>query len=68
MPIPKAETVARARAALEARGGIRIPTGWLQPEAAQALKALVAAGYAETRVGAIAQALLDAQRKVMRRK
>lgn len=67
MTSTNAERVAKARQALTQRGGRRIPTGWLQPDAARALDALVAAGYAPSATGAIAQALLDAQRKIARR-
>lgn len=67
MPTTNAQRVAKARAKLTEAGGRRIPTGWLQPDAAAAIDALVAAGYAPTATGAIAQALLDAQRKIGRK-
>lgn len=44
-----------------------MPNGYLQPEAAQALDALVATGYALSPVAVISAALLDAQRKVNRK-
>lgn len=56
--------VAKSRAALVARGGRRIPTGWLQPAEAQALDLLVATGYGVSPVHAISRALVDAARKV----
>lgn len=56
----------RANAALIARGGRRMPGGHLQPDAAQALAELVAAGYADGAVAVISAALLDARRKMKR--
>ena len=61
----QSQRVARAQAALVARGGRRIG-GYLQPDAAQALESLVASGYARSSVAAISTALLDAQRKITR--
>lgn len=70
MPLTETQSqrVARSNAALLARGGRRIPGGYLQPDAAQALEALVASGYARSLVAAISTALLDAQRKIGRNK
>lgn len=68
MATTNAERVARARQKLLQEGGRRLPTGYLQPNAAAALDALLAAGYATTATGVIAAALLDAQRKVGKRK
>ena len=65
-PLTPAQRVARAQTALVARGGRRIPSGYLQPDAAQALDALVASGYARSPVAAISAALMDAQRKITR--
>lgn len=65
-PLTPAQRVARAQSALVARGGRRMPNGYLQPDAAQALETLVKAGYAASPVAAISTALLDAQRKVKR--
>ena len=65
---PNSQRVAKARQKLVEAGGRRLPTGYLHPEAAAALDALVAAGYAPTATGAISAALLDAQRKVARQK
>jgi len=67
MTTTNAQRVAKARQSLVQRGGRRIPTGYIQPDAAQALEALVSAGYAPSAVGAISQALLDAQRKIARK-
>lgn len=68
-PLTPAQRVARAQAALVARGGRRIG-GYLQPEAAQALQELMDAGYgknrARTAAAVIDRALLDAQRKITR--
>lgn len=60
------QRVAKARQRLTQAGGRRLPTGYLQPDAAAALDALLAAGYAPTIVGVITAALLDAERKVRR--
>ena len=62
-PLTPAQRVARAQTALVARGGRRIPSGYLQPDAAQALESLVQAGYAASPVAAISAALLDAQKR-----
>ena len=43
-----------------------MPSGMLQPEAAQALAALVACGYAASPVAVITTALLDAQKKMVK--
>lgn len=66
--VSASQRVAKARAKLLQEGGRRLPTGYLQPDAASALDALLAAGYAPTTTGVIAAALLDAQRKIARRK
>jgi len=50
---------------LKARGGRRMPSGFLQPSAALALADLVAAGYAKSPVSVISAALLDAHRKMI---
>lgn len=55
-----AQRVKRSQGALIARGGRRMPSGYLQPEAAQALSDLVATGYAPSPVAAISKALLSA--------
>ena len=60
------ERVRRANAALVARGGQRMPAGYLQPSEAQALAELVAAGYAASPVAVIKAALLDALKKIKR--
>lgn len=67
-PLTPAQRVRSAEAALVARGGRRMPNGHLQPDAAQALDALVQAGYAASPVAVISAALLDAQRKITRSK
>ena len=48
---------------LRERGGRRLPGGTLQPDAAQALDALMAAGYAPSATAAIARALLEASKR-----
>jgi len=44
-----------------ARGGQRMPGGYLQPDDAQALRELVAMGYAASPLAAICKALQDAR-------
>lgn len=66
-PSTNSQRVAKARAKLLQEGGRRLPTGYLQPDAAAALDALRAAGFAPTDTGVIAAALLDAARKLGRR-
>lgn len=58
--------VLRANAALLARGGRRMPGGYLQPDAAKALNELVEAGYAPSPLAVIVAALFDARRKIDR--
>ena len=58
--------VAASRERLKAAGGRAIPRGMLQPDAAQALAELLAAGYAPSETGVISTALLDAQKKLNR--
>lgn len=45
---------------LRERGGRRLPGGTLQPDAAAALAALLAAGYAPSATAAISRALIEA--------
>lgn len=45
---------------LRERGGRRLPGGTLQPDAAAALSALLAAGYAPSATAAISRALVEA--------
>lgn len=61
-----AQRVAKAREKLLQDGGKRLPTVYLQPDAANALAALLAAGYGPNVAGVLSAALLDAQRKVAR--
>ena len=56
-----------SRQKLTEAGGKRLPTVYLQPDAAKALQALLDAKYAPTVSGIVSQALLDAARKVARR-
>jgi hypothetical protein len=60
-PMTPSERVRRANAALVARGGQRMPGGYLQPDDAQALRELVAMGYAVSPLAAICKALQDAR-------
>lgn len=62
------QRVAQARERLVAAGGRRLPTCYLQPEAAAALDALLAAGYGSTVAGVLSAALMDAQRKISRQR
>lgn len=62
------ERVARSNAALLARGGRRIPGGYLQPEAAKALAALAQVGYGKNQVDIVSRALVDAQRRISKAK
>lgn len=62
MTTTNAERVAKSRAALVERGGCKIPTGYLQPDAAKAVDYLLAAGYAGTKSAVISRALIDAQK------
>jgi len=63
-----AQRVRKAQQALKERGGLRMPSGYLQPDAAQALSDLVASGYGASPVAVISAALLDAKRKITRSK
>lgn len=67
-PETQTERVARSNAALLARGGRRLPGGYLQPEAAQALADLTQAGYGKNKVDVVSRALLDAQRRLKKAK
>lgn len=64
-PLTPSQKVQRSQAALAARGGRRMHTS-LQPEVAQALDELVAAGYAHTASAVIAKALMQAHSKTIR--
>ena len=59
-PVPLSVRVRKSEAALRKRGGRRLPGGSLQPDAAQALDALLAAGYAPSATAAISRALIEA--------
>lgn len=65
--VPLADRVAKSRAALVKRGGARIPSGWLQPVPAKALHYLHTHGFDPTRVGCIAQALVEAAETLRKR-
>lgn len=56
------ERVAKARSALVTNGGMKIPTGYLQPAAAKAVDYLLSSGYAGTKSAVISRALLDAHK------
>lgn len=65
--LTKSQHVAKSRERLVAAGGRRLPTCYLQPDAAAALDALLAAGYGSTVAGVLSAALLDAKRKISRK-
>lgn len=65
-PMTASQRVIKANKALLARGGKRMPGGYLQPGTAQALADLVASGYAPSPLAAIVAALHDAHKKVKR--
>lgn len=67
VPLTNAQRVKRAHATLIERGGKRLADIWLQPDAAQALVDLKAAEYGATSAAIVSTALLDAQKKVMRK-
>ena len=59
-----AQNVRKSEAVLKERGGRRMPNGYLQPEAYQALQELVTAKYARSASAAINQALIDAKKRL----
>ena len=60
------QQVIKSNQALIARGGRRMPAGYLQPESAKILAELVSAGYAASPVAVIVAALHDAHKKIKR--
>lgn len=65
-PLTPSQRVIRANKALLARGGKRMPGGYLQPATAQALAELVACGYAPSPVACIVAALHAAHKNIKR--
>ena len=61
-PLTNAQKVKKCQAGIVANGGKRL----LKKEAAQALESLLSAGYADSRIGVISAAILDAQKKMQR--
>ena len=59
-----AQNVRKSEDALKERGGRRMPNGYLQPDAWQALQELVKADYAKSASAAINQALIDAKKRL----
>ena len=59
MPTPTTEQVSASRKRLADAGGMRVEA-LLQPDAAEALRRLLAAGYGASKAAVIARALLDA--------
>lgn len=69
MTLPKktpSQAVTDSNKALIARGGRRMPAGYLQPGDAQILVELVESGYAPAPLAAIVAALRDAHKKIKR--
>ena len=64
MTTTNSERVAKSRAALVARGGRKLPNGYLQPAEAKALRNLQAAGYGVSPVHVISRALLDVHNRI----
>lgn len=60
------QAVTDSNRALIARGGRRMPAGYLQPGDAQILADLVESGYAPAPLAAIVAALRDAHKKIKR--
>lgn len=60
-PLTNYQRVRRAKDKAIAQGGRRAPDGILSADVAQALDYLVRSGYATTAIGAVSNALLDAQ-------
>lgn len=59
MPTPTTEQVSASRKKTIDAGGMRIDA-FLQPDAADAMRKLLAAGYGASKAAVIARALLDA--------
>ena len=69
MTLPKktpSQAVTDSNKALIARGGRRMPAGYLQPGDATILRELVDSGYAPAPLAAIVAALRDAHKKIKR--
>lgn len=62
--VTPADRVRASEARKVKAGGRRIPGGVLSPEVATALERLQAAGYAANATACIAQAIIDAERKL----
>ena len=69
MTLPKktpSQAVIDSNRALIARGGRRMPAGYLQPGDATILRELVDSGYAPAPLAVIVAALRDAHKKIKR--
>lgn len=62
--LTNSQRVKLSNQALLARGGKRMPAGYLQPETAKMLRELVDAGYAQSPLAVIVAALHDAHKKI----
>lgn len=63
-PLTNYQRVRRAKDNAIAQGGRRAPDGILSADVASALDDLVRAKYADTAIGAVSRALLDAQKRL----
>lgn len=66
IPLTNAQRVRRSKDKAILAGGKRAPDGILSPDVALALDALVESVYADSRLGAVSAAILDAHRKLGR--
>lgn len=66
-PMPLADRVRKSEAKSIEAGAARMPGGLLPADAASALDQLLANGYSGSKVGVIAKALLDAQKKLKKK-
>ncbi len=60
---PGAAAVRRSEAKRVLTGAVRMPNGWLTPEAVRALDRLVKLRYAGSRTAAICKALIEALKR-----
>lgn len=65
-PLTPSQRVTKSNKALVARGGRRMPAGYLQPDTNKALAELIDAGYAASPLGCIVASLHDAHKKIGR--
>ncbi len=63
-PLTNSQRVRRAKDKAIAQGGRRAPDGILSKDVTEALDDLVRGKYADTAIGAVSRALLDAQKRL----